>query len=105
VNLVLKDRVIEIARREVHRVGLEGRGAPGPVIHVRQGQRVHVTMRNDGAIPHSIDFHAARVAPNKAFVDIMPGKSFSFDFVASDPGVYMYHGGTKRVLMHIAMGM
>src|SRR6266545_1885756 len=42
-------------------------GAPGPVIHVRQGQKVHVTLTNKGAIPHSIDFHAARVAPNVAF--------------------------------------
>jgi nitrite reductase (NO-forming) len=105
VNLVLKDRVIEIAPGVKFTAwGWEG-GAPGPVIHVRQGQRVHVTMRNDGAIPHSIDFHAARVAPNRAFVDIWPGKSFSFDFVANDPGVFMYHCGTKPVLMHIAMGM
>ena len=29
-----------------------------------------VTLRNDGAIPHSIDFHAARIAPNKAFKDV-----------------------------------
>jgi nitrite reductase (NO-forming) len=35
----------------------------------------------------------------------MPGTSFSFELVAGDPGVYMYHCGTKPVLMHIAMGM
>jgi nitrite reductase (NO-forming) len=36
---------------------------------------------------------------------VMPGKSFSFTFRANDPGVYMYHCGTKPVLMHIANGM
>ena len=40
-----------------------------------------------------------------AFVDVMPGKSFTFRFKASDPGVFMYHCGTKPVLMHIANGM
>ena len=57
-----------------------------------------MTLTNDGAIPHSIDFHAARIAPNLAFVDVMPGKSFTFRFKANDPGVFMYHCGTKPVL-------
>ena len=74
-------------------------------MHVRQGQTVQMTLTNDGAIPHSIDFHAARIAPNKAFIDVMPGKSFTFSFKANDPGVFMYHCGTKPVLMHIANGM
>jgi nitrite reductase (NO-forming) len=79
--------------------------APGPVIHVRQGQTVKVTLTNNAPMPHSIDFHAARVAPNIAFRDIAPGGSFSFSFVAKDPGVFMYHCGTKPVLAHIANGM
>ena len=48
--------------------------APGPVIHVREGQTVKVTMTNNAPMPHSIDFHAARIAPNVAFRDIAPGK-------------------------------
>ena len=64
-----------------------------------------MTLTNDGAIPHSIDFHAARIAPNLAFKDVKPGKSFTFSFVANDPGVFMYHCGTKPVLTHIANGM
>jgi nitrite reductase (NO-forming) len=35
----------------------------------------------------------------------MPGKSVSYTFHANDPGVFMYHCGTKPVLMHIANGM
>jgi nitrite reductase (NO-forming) len=80
-------------------------GAPGPVIHVRQGQRVNITMTNNAPMPHSIDFHAARIAPNVAFRDIAPGETFKFSFVANDPGVFMYHCGTKPVLAHIANGM
>jgi nitrite reductase (NO-forming) len=64
-----------------------------------------MTLTNGGAIPHSIDFHAARIAPNVAFRDVAPGESFTFRFEAGDPGVYMYHCGTKPVLAHIANGM
>jgi nitrite reductase (NO-forming) len=64
-----------------------------------------MTLTNGGAIPHSIDFHAARIAPNVAFKDVAPGDSFTFRFKAGDPGVYMYHCGTKPVLAHIANGM
>jgi nitrite reductase (NO-forming) len=78
---------------------------PGPVVHVRQGQLVRVTLHNTSPMPHSIDFHAARIAPNLAFSDIMPGQSKTFSFRADDPGVYMVHCGTAPAFMHIANGM
>jgi nitrite reductase (NO-forming) len=105
VDLVLKDVTIEIAPGIKYAAWAWAGGAPGPVIHVRQGQLVHITLTNAGAIPHSVDFHAARVAPDKVFGDVMPGKSVSYTFKANDPGVFMYHCGTKPVLMHIANGM
>ena len=105
VNLVLKDVTIQIAPGIKYAAWAWAGGAPGPVIHVRQGQLVKVTLTNRGAIPHSIDFHAARIAPNKAFADVMPGHSVSYTFRANDAGVFMYHCGTKPVLAHIANGM
>ena len=105
VHLVLKDVTIQVAPGIKYAAWAWAGGAPGPVIHVRQGQMVKITLTNDGAIPHSVDFHAARVAPDKAFGDVMPGKSVSYTFRANDPGVFMYHCGTKPVLMHIANGM
>jgi len=42
---------------------------------------------------------------HRAVKDVDPGKSFSFSFVANDPGVFMYHCRTKPALMHIANGM
>ena len=105
VKIALEDVVLEIAPGVKFTGWTFAGGAPGPVIHVRQGQRVHVEMTNNGAIPHSIDFHAARIAPNRAFKDIKAGETFSFDFTANDPGVFMYHCGTPPVLAHIASGM
>jgi nitrite reductase (NO-forming) len=107
VKMVMKDRVVEIAPGVKYRVwAFDGDySAPGPIVHVREGQKVEFTLVNEGAIPHSMDFHAARIAPNVAFRDVAPGESFTFSFVAGDPGVYMYHCGTKPVLAHIANGM
>jgi len=104
-NLVLTDRTIDIAPGVKYAAWAWAGGAPGPVIHVLQGQWVDITLTNKGAIPHSVDFHAARVAPNLYFKDVAPGSSFHFRFQANDPGVFMYHCGTKPVLMHIANGM
>ena len=106
VHMTLKDMTVQIAPGVKYRTwSFSGHGAPGPIVHVREGQTVEMTLTNGGSIPHSIDFHAARIAPNKAFKDVMPGESFTFRFKASDPGVFMYHCGTKPVLAHIANGM
>jgi nitrite reductase (NO-forming) len=105
VHLVLSDITTQIAPGVRYAAWAWAGGAPGPIIHVRQGQLVKITLTNKGAIPHSVDFHAARIAPNNAFTDVFPGKSVSYTFRANDPGVFMYHCGTKPVLMHIANGM
>ena len=106
VNMTLKDMTVEIAPGVKYNTwAFDGHGAPGPVIRVREGQTVEMTLTNGGSIPHSIDFHAARIAPNRAFRDAQPGESFTFRFTAKDPGVYMYHCGTKPVLAHVANGM
>jgi nitrite reductase (NO-forming) len=106
VHMTLKDMTVEIAPGVRYNTwSFSGHGAPGPIVHVKEGQTVEMTLTNGGAIPHSIDFHAARIAPNRAFRDVMPGESFTFRFKANDPGVYMYHCGTKPVLAHIANGM
>jgi nitrite reductase (NO-forming) len=106
IHMTLKDMLIEVAPGVRYNTwAFDGHGAPGPILHVRQGQTVQMTLTNGGSIPHSIDFHAARIAPNHAFKDVMPGESFTFRFTANDPGVFMYHCGTKPVLAHIANGM
>lgn len=78
---------------------------PGPVIRVTEGDTIHFTLVNKGSTAHSMDFHASEVAPNRAYVDVPAGKSFTFDWKAMHPGVFMYHCGTSPVLHHIGNGM
>jgi nitrite reductase (NO-forming) len=105
VSLDISHGVVSVAPGIRYDAWTFGGKVPGPVIHVRQGQLVKVTLRNASPMPHSVDFHAARVAPNIAFADVAPGASKTFSFRATDPGVFMYHCGTSPTFVHIANGM
>jgi len=82
-----------------------GGRVPGPTVHIRQGDTVDFTLINGANFPHSLDFHAAEIAPSKYYVNVMPGDSLHYRFVARVPGAFMYHCGTAPVAMHIANGM
>jgi nitrite reductase (NO-forming) len=105
VQLNIAHRTVSVAPGIRYEAWTFGPTAPGPVIHVRQGQLVKVTLRNTSPMPHSVDFHAAEIAPNIAFSDVMPGQEKHFAFRANAPGVFMYHCGTAPAFMHIANGM
>jgi nitrite reductase (NO-forming) len=78
---------------------------PGPALHVAQGDTIDFTLINRANIPHSMDFHAAEIAPDKYYVNVMPGDSLHYRFAARVPGAFMYHCGTAPAAMHIANGM
>jgi len=96
---------IEIAKGVKYEGWTFGGTVPGPVIRVREGDRVRIKVVNKSPMPHSIDFHAARIPANIAYRMINPGDTISFEFVANDPGAYMVHCGTPPVTMHIMQGM
>jgi copper-containing nitrite reductase len=81
---------------------------PGPMIRVRQGDMVEVTLRNDARsrMVHSVDFHAA-LGPGggAAFSQAIPGQAKTFTFQATSPGLFVYHCGTPMIAEHIANGM
>jgi nitrite reductase (NO-forming) len=78
---------------------------PGPVVRVTVGDTVEFTIVNVSMMQHSMDFHAAEIAPSRAYVNVNPGDSLTFRFVARVPGAFMYHCGTAPVAAHIANGM
>lgn len=105
VEVVVTDDKVAIASGVEYQAWTFGGKVPGPVIHVRQGQTVNVTFTNHGTMQHSVDFHAAITPPSLDYVDIMPGKSLKFSFVAKVPGAFLYHCGTPPALLHIGNGM
>jgi nitrite reductase (NO-forming) len=105
VTIAATDATVEIASDVTYQGWTFGGTVPGPVLHVRQGQTLNVTFVNHGKMDHSIDFHAAEVAPDIAYRSIPPGQQLQFSFVARTAGAFIYHCGTPPVLLHIANGM
>ena len=105
----------DLAPTEAWTYRVNGKGYPGtaasPPIVVNEGDDVRIDFVNGSEksmnvnMPHSIDFHSAEVAPNKNYIDVMPGKHLVISFTAKHPGVFMYHCATQPVLMHTSAGM
>jgi nitrite reductase (NO-forming) len=80
---------------------------PGPMIRVRQGDTVEVTLKNEGhLVAHSIDLHAV-LGPGGGMgvSEAKQGETRTFTFKAVYPGVFVYHCGTDLAAQHIANGM
>jgi len=105
INLVASDATIEIANGVQYQAWTFNGTVPAPILHVREGQTVHVKFFNNGMMQHSIDFHAAQIDSSVAYRSINPGEKLEFSFVAQVPGVFIYHCGTPPVLQHIGNGM
>ncbi|HEY3230352.1 MAG TPA: multicopper oxidase domain-containing protein [Roseiflexaceae bacterium] len=79
---------------------------PGPEIRITEGDTVRVIVKNELPESTAVHFHGV-IVPNKMdgvpFVTqppIKPGQSFTYEFVARNPGSHMYHShhnSTKQV--------
>ena len=85
-----------------------GGTVPGPMVRVRQGDTVELTLKNAATsrVLHSIDLHAVTGPGGGAKVtQVAPGEHATFQFQALNPGVYVYHCATSPVPHHVANGM
>jgi nitrite reductase (NO-forming) len=78
---------------------------PGRPLRVVEGDTVTLTVRNEAPLTHSLDTHAAKTPPEINYRNLAPGEEFTWSFVATTPGAFMYHCGTPPALMHIGAGM
>jgi hypothetical protein len=71
--------------------------APGPTIRVKEGDHVRVTLLNNLPEATTIHWHGLHVpiemdgVPDVSQKPIPPGQSFTYDFIASHPGTFIYH--------------
>lgn len=105
VRLEIRHTTVNIASKTNYQAWTFGGQVPGPYLRVRQGDTVDFLLVNRAPIPHSMDFHAAELAPNRYYVNLLPNDSLHYRWVARVPGVFMYHCGTAPVAAHIANGM
>lgn len=116
------DREPQTVRYELETVELEGQLAdgttytywtfngkvPGPMMRVRVGDTVEVTVKNaaSSTMAHSIDLHAVTGPGGGAtLTQVPPGEERVFTFKALNPGLYVYHCATPMHAHHITNGM
>ncbi len=76
--------------------GYDG-GVPGPLMRVRQGERLRVRLKNSLPQPSTIHWHGIRI--DNAYDGVAgltqeavpPGATFDYDFVVPDAGTFWYH--------------
>lgn len=78
---------------------------PGPVLRGKVGDVFTVTLTNDAAMGHGIDFHAGSLAPDVPMRTINPGESLTYRFKAEHAGAWLYHCSTMPMLQHMGNGM
>lgn len=70
---------------------------PGPVIRVKEGEMVRITLTNQLKVPTSLSFHgmalphSAGGLPRQNEGLVAPGGSYVYQFFAERPGTFWYH--------------
>lgn len=113
IRIDVLHKTIQVADGVSYTAWTFGGAVPGPVIHVRQGDRIRFSMTNRSdqtasltpPMPHGVDFHAAMVNPMDKWQPVAPGATIHFEWVANYPGVFLYHCSMPPVLQHISYGM
>ncbi len=82
---------------------------PGPEIRVREGDAVRIKIRNELKEPTALHWHGLDVpynmdgVPGVTQAPIMPGKEFTYEFIAKPAGVRFYHSHANAKQMTNAM--
>ncbi|WP_246728357.1 copper-containing nitrite reductase [Microvirga terricola] len=108
VNLETTEVTGQLADGTNYRYWTFNSKVPGPLIRVRVGDTVEVSLKNadDSVMMHNVDFHAVTGPGGGAkATEAAPGESRGFEFKALSPGLYVYHCATPMVAQHIANGM
>jgi FtsP/CotA-like multicopper oxidase with cupredoxin domain len=109
--------VTGVLEADVMSAGMLAANFSAPLIKIKEGQNVYLTLTNVGMImrpdlfdPHSVHFHGF---PNAAPIfdgepmsslAINMGSSLTYYYQAPDPGTYMYHCHVEAT-EHMQMGM
>jgi FtsP/CotA-like multicopper oxidase with cupredoxin domain/Cu/Ag efflux protein CusF len=83
---------------------------PGPTVRVEVGDHVRIHLHNTHYLPHTIHFHgtihpnAMDGVPDFTQAPVMPGETFTYEFVAKQPGTFWYHCHVQPDV-HVLMGL
>ncbi len=96
IDLAVSHAHIAVDGRHGHAVTINGT-VPGPLLRLREGQNVRLSVRNDLDEDTSIHWHGVLVpnrfdgVPGLTFPGIKPGETFVYEFPIIQSGTYWYH--------------
>ena len=108
IKLVATEVIAPIAKGIPYHYWTFNDTVPGPMLRVKQGDRVELTLHNEetSSHSHSIDLHAVTgPGGGAAITEVEPGESRTMTFTAKQPGLYIYHCASGNAPTHIANGM
>ncbi|MBW8892487.1 MAG: copper resistance system multicopper oxidase [Burkholderiales bacterium] len=96
IQLTIGHTPVTVDGMTVHAVTINGT-VPGPLIRLKEGQRVRLSVTNTLDEETSIHWHGLLVpfqmdgVPGVSFPGIKPGETFVYDFQVRQSGTYWYH--------------
>ena len=107
VSLTIAKQMMIIDGRPSRAIGINGT-VPGPLVRLRQGQKVRLSVTNDLDVDSSIHWHGLLVpfqydgVPGISFPGIKPRSTFVYEFPIIQSGTYWYHShsGLQEQLGH-----
>ena len=105
-TVVAEDTTIEIAPDVRVEAWTYNGTIPGPTLRATEGDRVIINFINNGKLPHTMHFHGDHNEKNDGvFQEVLPGESYTYDFIAEPSGVFMYHCHVMPVSAHVRNGL
>jgi CopA family copper-resistance protein len=96
VSLRIARQTMQIDGKRFRAIGLNGT-VPGPLIRLRQGHKVKLSVTNDLDEDSSVHWHGLLVpfqydgVPGVSFPGIKPRSTFLYEFPINQAGTYWYH--------------
>ncbi len=107
INLTAKEVISEISPGIYFNYWTYNNQVPGPMLRIREGDTVELTLTNDPSSlhHHNIDLHAVTGPGGGASVThVAPGETKTFKWKALAPGLYVYHCAMPNVSTHNSHG-
>lgn len=105
ITLTVEETTAELAPGVVRPVWTYNGRPMAPTLRGKVGDEFVVTLRNEGSMGHSIDFHAGNVRPNEVMRTIPPGEELEYRFTVTRAGAWLYHCATMPMTGHLSAGM
>jgi FtsP/CotA-like multicopper oxidase with cupredoxin domain len=102
-TLTAETKTITLAPGKTENAMTFNGAAPGPLLTVKQGDMVEVTVHNHLKVPITVHWHGIAVpgaedgVPGLTQAPIKPGATYVYRFIAKDPGTYWYHSHDNSV--------